>query len=54
MDGKTKVVKFNVGGTRYEVAKSLLEGHPDTMLTRMASEEWHDDSDTEIFIERDG
>ena len=54
MDGKTKVVKFNVGGTRYEVARSLLEAHPDTMLTRMASDQWHDDPEAEIFIERDG
>ena len=51
----TKVVKFNVGGTRYEVARSLLESHPKTMLTRMASEDWHDDSKRdEIFIERNG
>ena len=50
-----KVVKFNVGGTRYEVARSLLESHPETMLTRMASKDWHDDSKSdEIFIERDG
>ena len=54
MDSKTKVVKFNVGGTRYEVASSLLEAHPETMLSRMASEQWHDELDTEIFIERDG
>ena len=51
----TKVVKFNVGGTRYEVARSLLESYPETMLARMASEDWHDDSKgDEIFIERDG
>lgn len=51
----TKVVKFNVGGTRYEVARSLLEAHPETMLARMASEDWHGDSKSgEIFIERDG
>ena len=54
MGDKTKVVKFNVGGSRYEVAKSLLEANPDTMLTRMASEQWHDDPVAEIFIERDG
>ena len=50
-----KGVKFNVGGTRYEVARSLLESHPETMLTRMASKDWHDDSKgDEIFIERNG
>ena len=54
-DNMTKVVKFNVGGTRYEVARSLLESHSETMLTRMASKDWHDDSKRdEIFIERDG
>lgn len=54
MDDKTKVVKFSVGGTRYEVAKSLVDGHPNTMLVRMASDQWHDDPEAEIFIERDG
>lgn len=39
---------------RYEVAKSLLEAHPNTMLTRMASEQWNGEPDTEIFIERGG
>ena len=48
------VVKFNVGGTRYEVARSLLEAHPDTMVTRMASEDWQQNAEAEIFIERDG
>jgi len=48
------VVKFNIGGTRYEVARSLLEGHPDTMVARMASEDWQQNAEAEIFIERDG
>lgn len=50
----TKIVKFNVGGTRYEVARSLIEMHPDTMLARMVSEQWQKDPSKEIFIERDG
>ena len=54
MGDNTTVIKFDVGGSRYEVAKSLLEAHPGTMLTRMASDQWHDDSEAEIFIERDG
>mmetsp|Transcript_6752 Transcript_6752/g.13163 ORF Transcript_6752/g.13163 Transcript_6752/m.13163 type:complete len:84 (+) Transcript_6752:685-936(+) len=49
-----KIVKFNVGGTRYEVARSLLASHPDTMLARMTSDQWQKDHDSEIFIERDG
>jgi BTB/POZ domain len=33
----TTIVHFNVGGTHYEVSRSLLESYPDTMLARMAS-----------------
>lgn len=55
---KTVVVKFNVGGRKYEVAESLLALYPDSMLFRSASERWRpDESDGavgEIFIERDG
>ena len=49
-------VKFNVGGTRYEVARSLLEAHPDVMITRMISEEWQQSiaDNGEVYIERDG
>ena len=48
------IVKFNVGGTRYEVARSLLDACPDSMLARIVSKEWHQNEETEIFIERDG
>lgn len=48
------VVKFNVGGMRYDVAHSLLDAHPESMLARIASEEWEQDEQSEIFIERDG
>jgi len=49
------VVKFNVGGIIYEVARSLLEAHPDTMVARMVSEEWQQEKlEAGIFIERDG
>jgi hypothetical protein len=34
------IVRFNVGGRIYEVAQSLLEQHPDTMLARIASDTW--------------
>lgn len=47
--------RFNVGGTRYEVAQSLLNQYPDTMLSRLTSETWNDgDATKDIFIERDG
>ena len=49
-----KIVKFNVGGTRYEVARSLIGMHPDTMLARIVSNEWQMDPSKEVFIERDG
>ena len=50
----TETVKFNVGGTIYEVSRSLLERYPDTMLAKNASKRWQEDSMSEIFIERDG
>lgn len=50
----TKIVKFNVGGTQYEVARSLVEMHPDTMLARIVSKEWQNNPSAEIFIERNG
>ena len=36
----SRIVRFNVGGTRYDVSRSLLEQHPDTMLARMVSTTW--------------
>ena len=36
-------VYFNVGGMIYEVCRSLLEMHPNTMLARLASEIWSPD-----------
>ena len=50
----TEIVKFNVGGTKYEVSRSLIEGHPHTMLARLVSDTWHENPGQEIFIERDG
>lgn len=54
MSTSEAIVKLNVGGTRYEVARSLIETHPDTMIARMISKEWQRNTDAEIFIERDG
>jgi hypothetical protein len=48
------ILKFNVGGTRYEVSHSLLQSFPDSMLAKIAATEWHTDPNAEIFIERDG
>eukprot|EP00535_Pseudo-nitzschia_heimii_P006100 CAMPEP_0197185166 /NCGR_PEP_ID=MMETSP1423-20130617/11334_1 /TAXON_ID=476441 /ORGANISM="Pseudo-nitzschia heimii, Strain UNC1101" /LENGTH=177 /DNA_ID=CAMNT_0042636151 /DNA_START=109 /DNA_END=642 /DNA_ORIENTATION=- len=52
-----KTVRFNVGGTIYEVSRSLLDRYPDTMLARLASDTWKtngDDENAALFIERDG
>eukprot|EP00978_Attheya_sp_CCMP212_P030609 scaffold113119_cov55-Attheya_sp.AAC.3 len=45
---------FNIGGTTYQVSRSLLVLHPDSMLTKSASEQWQEDTEVEIFIERNG
>eukprot|EP00957_Ditylum_brightwellii_P042874 3245381-Ditylum_brightwellii.AAC.1 len=48
------ICRFNVGGRKYEVSKSLLEQHPNTMLARISSEQWQKDPEAEIFIDQDG
>ena len=48
------IIKFNIGGTRYEVSQSLLQSHHDSMLAKSATEQWHTNPDTEIFIDRNG
>jgi hypothetical protein len=54
-------VRFDVGGTIYKVSRSLLEQHPNTMLTRMVSKTWSTEQDNDnerkdepLFIDRDG
>ena len=54
-------IKFNVGGTRYEVSQSLLDRFPESMLARICSETWQEgvtsedtDGKGEIFIDRNG
>ncbi|CAB9507514.1 WD repeat domain 85 [Seminavis robusta] len=53
-EGSTPTVRFNVGGTKYEISRSLLSQHQNTMLARIASETWQKDPQSEIFVERDG
>lgn len=50
---KAFTVLFNIGGHPYRVSKSLLDSQPNSMLTRIASKQWHTD-DSEIFIDRNG
>ncbi len=51
---KVEIVKFNVGGRKYEVSRSLLELHPNTLLAKSAAMVWEENSEEEIFFERDG
>jgi hypothetical protein len=50
----TATVKFNVGGLRYEVSRSLLEMHSESMLTKIASDQWQEEPKSEFVIERNG
>jgi hypothetical protein len=47
-------VKFNIGGQVYDVSRSMLDQHPDTMLSKSASKLWQSNPESEIFIERNG
>jgi hypothetical protein len=49
-----KAIRLNVGGTRYEVSRSLMEMYPDTMLARLTSDDWSNADDQEVFIDRNG
>ena len=51
---KKQTIRFNVGGQFYEVSKSLIEQHEDTMLARLVSDTWLADPNATIFIDRDG
>lgn len=50
----TEVVKLNVGGQAYQVTRSFLALHPQTMLAKIASTQWQKNPESEIFIDRDG
>jgi len=50
-----EIIKYNVGGIRYEVSHSLIRRYPKSLLAKTAFSPWNrDDKDEEIFIERDG
>lgn len=54
---KRKTVLFNVGGIKYEVARSTIEMFPDTMLAKLISKTWQQEKNADsegIFIDRDG
>ncbi|EJK50613.1 hypothetical protein THAOC_30353 [Thalassiosira oceanica] len=47
-------IKFNAGGRLFETSRSLFDQHEETMLGRLISETWLEDSTKPIFIDRDG
>ena len=48
-------VVLNVGGTRYEVARTTLDRYPDSMLATLVSKRWTaNNANRPIFIDRDG
>ncbi|KAL9186339.1 hypothetical protein ACHAXT_005577 [Thalassiosira profunda] len=49
-----ETVKFNVGGKHFEVARSLIDEHSETMLSRLVSTTWLEDPTKPVFIDRDG
>jgi hypothetical protein len=51
---EARIVRLNVGGARYDISRTLIEGYPDTMLASLISERWQEDPTTEIFIDRNG
>jgi hypothetical protein len=51
---RTETITFNIGGHCYMISRSLLDQFPQSMLTMSSSEKWMQESESEIFIERDG
>ena len=49
-----QTIKFNVGSQKYEVSRSLLAIHTNIMLAKSVSNQWQEDPESEIFMERDG
>lgn len=52
---RTQTVTFNVGGEKFQVARSLLlDFYPNSMLAKAISERWQteQDPDEEIFLDR--
>ncbi|CEM29310.1 unnamed protein product [Vitrella brassicaformis CCMP3155] len=49
-----EVVKLNVGGKAYEVAKSTLSKHPNTLLAKLVDDQWRPSQAESIFIDANG
>lgn len=54
-NGNSRIVRLNVGGTRYEVSRNTLMRLEGSMLAILISGQWREgDVEDEIFIDRDG
>jgi hypothetical protein len=51
---KPKPVVFNVGGKHFEVSRTVIDQHEDSMLARLVSETWIENPEQAVFIDRDG
>lgn len=47
-------ITFDVGGKLFKVSRKLVEQFSDTMLGKIVSEAWQRDSNTTVFVDRDG
>ena len=48
------IIRFNVGGDRYEISHDLIEQHQGTLLGTLVSKRKEESHGKELFIDRDG
>jgi hypothetical protein len=49
---QTDTAKLDVGGQKFDEARTLLALYPDTMIVNSASDQWQQDPKAEIFLGR--
>jgi hypothetical protein len=54
MSNATETVNFNVGGRHFEVSRALIDGHSETVLGKLVSDNWNENPDKAVFIDRSG
>mmetsp|Transcript_22500 Transcript_22500/g.46973 ORF Transcript_22500/g.46973 Transcript_22500/m.46973 type:complete len:195 (-) Transcript_22500:50-634(-) len=47
-------IKFTVGGKHFEVSRTPIHRHSDTVLGKLVSDTWNEDRGKTVFIDRDG
>ena len=50
----TELVCFNIGGNKYNLPHSFLKRYPQTLLGRIASEQWQSNTGKEVFLDQNG